>query len=103
MSYRLIGLQTNSVKTTYAVLFIATTMQLSPLLFPTFSGAFEGIGVTLNASLENADCEGRGLTVPHRHSPIKLGICSSGKFKMGSKLPTSRILMKLHKGYLEKC
>lgn len=37
-------------------------------LFPAFSGAFGGIWVTLNVSLESTDCEGKGLSVPHRHS-----------------------------------
>lgn len=60
VSYCLIGLQTNSVKP-HMLSFMTTAVQL---LFLQFLGAFGGLFVISNVSLEITDCRGRGLALP---------------------------------------
>lgn len=74
MPYCLIGLQTNSVKP-HMLSFMTTAVQF---LFPTFLGAFGGLWVVSNVSLEITDCRGRVLTLPLGPLPsmYQMGTCS---------------------------
>lgn len=77
MSYCLIGLQTNSVKP-HMLSFMTAAAQL---LFPQFFGAFGGLCVISNVSLETTDCRGRGLVLPLAlfHPCDKWGCALTGK------------------------